>query len=231
VPTKIDSDASAKGRGMPSYAWLTKKARAILDFAAKFQVSLLISLAALSISITQLYLTNFRKTSSLVAFIDSLNLSTANHVDQEEGIKFDLTGTISTVLTNIGNAPTTLMKIFYIVPDESISCESLKSLDWDFYGSEGFSIGRKFGRAFSNRALVVAPGATSISQGEVKIVDATRRRELVGKERTVCLMFITLDHAAKVHIASINGGTITVHKNTSGQRYSESIKSPIDLMK
>lgn len=53
----------------------------------------------------------------------------------------------------------------------------------------------------------------------------------MGKDRSICLLFISMDGSGTIFEKTVDAGAVAISVTTSGQRYSDTIKKYITLMR
>jgi hypothetical protein len=95
-----------------------------------------------------------------VFLVSGLDFSDQNIQQNEYGnVAVDQSVHIALALTNTGNAPSSLLKVFLIVPKAStgFDCSNAKNIDWVFLSSLAFGSKDFQGAAFTMNPIVVAP--------------------------------------------------------------------------
>lgn len=160
---------------MASPFQLNRTIRRVLGLTAKFQVSLLLSVFALSISFTQLYLTQFHAKSELLAFVYAFNVAPSNQTDHEGELQFDMNSTIAFIAINSGTKPVVLLRVIQYSPRINRSnCNIEHNLEWDFFSTPQFGASEIGGFAFPIEPQILTPGAISDVHGELHGMKASR---------------------------------------------------------
>lgn len=166
--------------------------------------------------------------SELTVFVNSFGVRANNVRDEGSAHVADFESDISIALTNNGNAPASLLKVFYAAPRSAdAECETVRHLDWDLFGPVAFGAGGLIAHAFSIEPLTVLPGKTVTATGEMKFKDAAR--EKTAEYKSMCLLFIALNHEGTVFVKSITGTKLGMGPNGSSTQFSDGKGKSLNL--
>ena len=202
------------------------------DVTPSVWISIIVSILALGISFLNLYLSQLRYKSELSAFVSDITVTGGWQVEQiDNGVAINQGVQISLALTNSGNAPSSLQKIFWIVPNSmNYDCAKSKNIDWELLSANYFHLHDFQGTAFSFKAAVVPASSIVVAEGSIEPRKVVRTKDQFGT-KTMCIAFVSMDYAGNVVVSSIPAYQLTVDNNSVAEEGASSIKHPVDLLK
>lgn len=193
-------------------------------------VSILISVVGVAISSAALYFSQIRYRSVLVAQISTHSLSTSDMKLEATGTTFKFGATATIALANSGNAPASLLRLFWVVPlSMKFDCATPTK---DFDNPDVLSSAGYYSRAyqavpFSLEPAVVPPSGIAIVKAELPERNVWRGTDQFG-DKTACLLFVAMGYTGKLHFISVPAYTIIIHKTGVGTK--ALLSKPIDLI-
>jgi hypothetical protein len=204
--------------------------------------AIIVSVVSLACSLTTLYFSQLRTTYSLSAIITDFSLDSADIQRSGDLLTFTLRANIGLTLTNSGNTPSSLLRVFLVSPKSfgEFDCKRAETITWNTQ-NPGYPawFGPDFGSvAFSLKPQIISPFSVIYVEGNIDYVGkradpmrGIRSSQDINKEKAPCIGFVVLNADGHAHITAVPAPlTYTVSSGGLAYRYRQQAwGQPIDL--